>query len=90
MTNIDNFELGRVCGGTRATYGNTCGRGALDGALAGVAGSASMLPFTALSGPISPVAAGAVVGGAGVLGAATGCANGMWSLYKARNPLELK
>jgi len=25
-----------------------------------------------------------------VLGAATGCANGMWSLYKARNPLELK
>ncbi len=90
MTNLDATDLDRVSGGTRATYANTCGRGAIDGALAGVAGSASMLPFTALSGPISPAATGAVVGGAGVLGAATGCANGMWSLYKARNPLELK
>jgi len=90
MTNLDHIDLDLVCGGTRATYGNTCARGAADGALAGIAGSASMLPFTALSGPISPITAGAVVGGAGLLGAATGCANGMWSLYKARNPLELK
>jgi hypothetical protein len=88
--NIDNIDLDLVCGGTQATYANTCGRGAADGALAGVAGAASMLPFTALSGPISPISAGVVLGGGGVLGAATGCVNGMWSLYKARNPLELK
>jgi hypothetical protein len=90
MTNLDQIDLDLVCGGTPATYPNTCGRGAVDGALAGVAGGASMLPFAALSGPISPISAGAVLGGAGAFGAATGCVNGMWSLYKARNPLELK
>ena len=90
MINLDPIDLDRVCGGAPATYANTCGRGAVDGALAGVAGSAGMLPFTMLSGLISPVTAGAVVAGGGVLGAATDCANGMWSLYKARNPLELK
>jgi hypothetical protein len=90
MTNIDNIDLDLVCGGTPATYANTCGRGAVDGALAGVAGGASMLPFAALSGPISPISAGVVLAGSGALGAGTGCANGMWSLYKARNPLALK
>jgi hypothetical protein len=90
MTNIAKIDLDLVCGGTQATYANTCGRGAVDGALAGVAGGASMLPFAALSGPVSPISAGIVLGGAGAFGAATGCANGMWSLYKARNPLELK
>ena len=90
MTNIDTNDLVLVCGGTKATYANTCGRGAVDGALAGVAGGASMLPFAALSGPVSPISAGIVLGGAGTLGAATGCLNGMWSLHKARNPLELK
>jgi hypothetical protein len=90
MTNIASTDLDLVCGGTKATYANTCGRGAVDGALAGVAGGATMLPFTALSGPITPLSAGVVLGGAGALGAATGCLNGMWSLHKARNPLELK
>lgn len=90
MINLDPTDLELVCGGTKATYANTCGRGAVDGALAGVAGGATMLPFAAVSGPVSPISAGIVLGGAGALGAATGCLNGMWSLHKARTPLELE
>lgn len=86
---LDINDLELVTGGaTKATYGNMCVRGAGDGALQGLAGGAGMLPFAALSGPVSPLTAGVMVGGGTAIGAAAGCAQGMWELYKQRNPIE--
>src|SRR5277367_2470051 len=101
---IDHLDLDLVCGGLakpaaaaaapatnppkKASYGNMCARGAIDGGLAGLSGAASFLPIVALSGPVSPEGAAVVLGGGAAAGAATGCASGMWELHKARNPIE--
>ena len=102
MTTIDIIALEYVTGGqaaaapaasaeptpTKATYLNACGRGAVDGAIAGASSGAGMLPFAAMSGPLTPATIGTFVGVGAAAGGAIGCGAGMWDLYKARNPLE--
>ena len=94
MTTISMFELEIVMGGegeptpTKATYGQACVRGAVDGAIAGASSGAGMLPFAAMSGPLTPATVATFVGIGAGSGAAIGCAQGMWELRKARRPLQ--
>ena len=98
MMTIDMTALELVTGGadaaaaepkaTKATYPKMCLRGAGDGAIAGASSGAGMLPFAAMTGPLTPATVGTFVGVGATAGAAIGCGNGMWELYKARNPLE--
>jgi hypothetical protein len=90
MLTIDICVLDGVTGGAgkQATYLNTCARGAGDGALAGATSGAGMLPFAAMSGPLTPATVGTFIGVGAASGAVLGCGQGMWELYKARHPLE--
>ncbi len=85
---IDSLDLDLVTGGKKATYLNVMARGAVDGAITGASGGAGMLPFAALSGPITPLTAGVMVGGSAAVGSVIGAASGAWELHKARHPLE--
>ncbi len=100
MTTIDNLDLYLIAGGAakaartvksttpKATYGNMCVRGAIDGGINGASGGAGMLPFAFATGGLTPVTAGLMVGGGTAVGAVVGCGSGMWELYKARHPVE--
>lgn len=95
MTTISLFDLELVTGGAgkepavkESTRTSACVRGAVDGALAGAAGGAGALTYAALSGPLTPLAAGVLVGGGAGVGALVGCGQGVWERYKARNPRE--
>jgi len=72
----------------KATYGTACLRGGVNGLLTGAGTGASMLPFAAISGPLTPATVGTFVGIGAVSGGVIGCGEGMWDLYKARRPLE--
>ena len=87
---LDDRLLAPILGGVRtASYLDAAVRGAVDGAFTGAAGGASMLPFAAASGPLTPLAALTIAGGSTALGAVVGAGNGMWDLYKSRHPLAV-
>jgi len=99
MMTIDCIALENVYGGQaaapaaepqakKATYLSACGRGAVDGAIAGASSGAGMLPFAAMSGPLTPATVGTFIGVGAAAGGAIGCASGAWDLHKARNPLK--
>jgi hypothetical protein len=102
MTTVDACVLELVCGGDgaaqpekpagpavgKATYGKACLRGTINGTITGAGTGAGMLPFAAISGPLTPATVATFVGVGAVSGGVIGCADGMWELYKARHPLE--